>query len=148
MDFFKVTKEDIDKVKENKGINFKHGDVFTMIIEELKEVTETGKEKLIVSGKIVGGEYNGRKHSIFVFKNSMSFFIDLLMCFFSEADITAGKATPEALVGKMFTSHISISQYNGKDYTNYRKVTAASSVPDMPIAQVQANQAAASKDLF
>lgn len=150
MDFFKVSKEDIDKVKSNKGITFKHGEEFTMLIEEVKEVTETGKEKLIIGGKVIGGEHDGKKHSIFIFKNSMSFFVDLLMCYYTEKEITDGAASAEALLGRMFSATISISSYNDKQYTNYRKVRAASSVPEIggSIASVQEKQVEASRDLF
>lgn len=153
MDFFKVSKDDIDKVKNNRGIQFKHGEEFTMLIEEIKEVTETGKEKLIISGTITSGEHSGRKHSIFVFKNSMSFFIDLLMCYYSEEEIMSGKASPEDLVGRSFSSTISISTHNGREYTNYRRVSAVSSVPELggtssSVSETIAKQVESSADVF
>ncbi len=147
MSFFKVTKEDINKAKESTRFEFKDGDKPILMITEIKEITETGKEKLIVSGQVLGGEYNGRKYSIYISPKQTSMMIEFLSCFYSEEQILNGEANPEHIIGQKITFEVNLREYNGKQYPNYRRMKLATDIPEgldveLPNAEEQAEESA------
>ena len=132
-DFFKVSKEEVEKAKSGGIPKFEEGETPTFLIEELKENEKDGKKSLKIGTKIMDGKNEGKSYPHMVYENK-SFLVNLLSCFYTEAEIMGGGFNPEDMVGRKFKARVvkSKSKKNDKIYTNFYDLEAVSDVPDMP----------------
>lgn len=134
LDFFNVTKEDIDKAKEFKGITWLDGDKPTFQILAVKEKIDNDnpdKSSVTLEMLVCSEKHQGKKDFLYISKKNTSLRVDLLSALFTEEQLLSGQVNQESMLGRKFSCTMKESVTDGKKYINYRNIISAGD--DIPL---------------
>lgn len=129
---FQPTQEEIKKASEGSKVPFKDKEEYSFMFQDIKEKAE--EDKMIIETVIVGGEFDGRKHS-FWFRTNNEYDRATML------SITDNYLTREELgkqgfnfgttIGTQFKSTAKIGKTG---YTNFYSFAMLDSAPDVSIS--------------
>ena len=142
-----INEQDIKEAKQHLGANLKAGETYTFQIVELATRGEGDALKRVVKTKVIGSDQDGLSYSLFYSKNQMPQLVKLLLCFFSESELT-NKPDLSKVIGECFTAMASERQYNGKIYSELKNFARHSDAPSFEEIKAPTAKEMTSQDVF
>lgn len=142
-----INEQDIKDAKQHLGANLKSGDSYVFQIVALEEKGEGDKRKRIVKTKVIGSDQDGLSYSLFYSLKQMPQLVKLLLCFFSEQELT-NKPDMSKVIGECFTATANDRQHDGKTYSELKNFARHSDAPSFEGIKAPTAKEKTSQDVF
>ena len=142
-----INEQDIKEAKQHLGANLKSGESYVFQIVELSEKGEGDKKKRVVKTKVIGGDQDGLSYSLFYSIKQMPQLVKLLLCFFSESELT-NKPDMSKVIGECFSATANERQHDGKVYVDLRNFARHSDAPIFDGIKAPTAKEMTSQDVF
>lgn len=142
-----INEQDIKDAKQHLGANLKAGESYMFQIVALEEKGDGDNRKRIVKTKVIGGDQDGLSHNLFYSLKQMPQLVKLLLCFFSEQELT-NKPDMSKVIGECFTATASERTYGGKAYVDLKNFARHSDAPSFEEIKAPTAKEMTSQDVF
>lgn len=142
-----INEQDIKEAKQHLGANLKGGESYVFQIVELSEKGDGDKKKRVVKTKVIGGDQDGLSYSLFYSIKQMPQLVKLLLCFFSESELT-NKPDMSKVIGECFSATASERQHDGKVYVDLKNFARHSDAPSFDGIAAPTAKEMTSQDVF
>lgn len=133
--FFQPTEEEIKKASENGKVPFKDKEKYVFMFENIKEKSE--ENKMIVETKIIGGEFDGRKHS-FWFRTDNEYdratLLSITDNFINRGELATKGFQFSSTIGSQFESQAKIGKTGYTNFYTFKKLDSAPSVGGVDVS--------------
>ena len=142
-----INEQDIKEAKQHLGANLKAGEKYLFQIVELSEKVMNSEKTRLVKSKVIGGDQDGLTHTLFYSPKQMPQLVKLLLCFFSESELT-NKPDMSKVIGECFTAEAYENTYNGKTSVKLRNFARHSDAPSFDGIKTPTAKEMTSQDVF